>query len=452
MKSLIKKLIAPVILATGLLFSPVKANATPSTKKINSPEYAKEVITDKEGYKHWRFENVWYSNKPFEDFSKEKFELAKTAIDTIYYDEIRMDPFSQPNDSNLVWYGSGDLDNDNQRTQADLDSVLAKNGPINQADINGNGTSFETSDYTLFQNFIQDYSKFLPGDWNKNGTLENHPEIQKSWLDKMFIIDQTDKIQGSINFACGDFSMQAIIKIRGFGEVNQDTTLLYQIDPSNKYDFSNNGEFNIPLFYVTINSASTGLNHAIVVAETNYQGQGPREFFNWSFKEPQDDSDVHPGDYSMPDDSKVKIYNSLFFYYESTKKFYFMQEPFIEFKLTDGNPNLVKYDERLILERPYVNSVKPQKPSLLEKFVLKQNYPNPFNANTKIEYEIPLEDKVKLQVYDTQGKLVKTLVNEKQVAGKYSVDLNSQDLSSGIYIYRLETSKGVKNKKMTILK
>jgi len=44
------------------------------------------------------------------------------------------------------------------------------------------------------------------------------------------------------------------------------------------------------------------------------------------------------------------------------------------------------------------------------------------------------------------------LVNEKQRAGKYQVDLNASNLSSGIYLYRLETSSGVKNKKMSVLK
>ncbi|MGC9364957.1 MAG: T9SS type A sorting domain-containing protein, partial [Fidelibacterota bacterium] len=93
-------------------------------------------------------------------------------------------------------------------------------------------------------------------------------------------------------------------------------------------------------------------------------------------------------------------------------------------------------------------------PNSLEKFVLNSNYPNPFNSNTKIEYSLQNSDKVKLRIYDITGKLVKTLVNENQNSGKYSVNFDGSNLPSGIYLYRLnaENSKVSKTGKMTLLK
>lgn len=121
-------------------------------EKINSPENAEEVKIDKQGYKHWRFGNVWYSNKPLEIESK--FLSKAAGIDTIYYDEIRMDNFSQPNDSNLVWYGSGDVDSNNVRNWND--HALIQAGIQNdQADIDGDGIPVTQQDANLFEKYLQ---------------------------------------------------------------------------------------------------------------------------------------------------------------------------------------------------------------------------------------------------------------------------------------------------------
>jgi hypothetical protein len=81
-----------------------------------------------------------------------------------------------------------------------------------------------------------------------------------------------------------------------------------------------------------------------------------------------------------------------------------------------------------------------------------QNYPNPFNPTTKIQYSLPEVANVKLSVYNSMGQEVIQLVNENQSAGKYIVDFNAQNLQSGVYLYRLQTSKFVDTKKMLLLK
>jgi photosystem II stability/assembly factor-like uncharacterized protein len=85
-------------------------------------------------------------------------------------------------------------------------------------------------------------------------------------------------------------------------------------------------------------------------------------------------------------------------------------------------------------------------------FVLEQNYPNPFNPSTIIEYELPSSSFVNLKVYNSLGEEVATLVNEIKSPGRYKVEFNGKDLSSGIYFYLLNTEKFSQSKKMIMIK
>lgn len=87
-----------------------------------------------------------------------------------------------------------------------------------------------------------------------------------------------------------------------------------------------------------------------------------------------------------------------------------------------------------------------------KSFSLYQNYPNPFNPSTNIKFDLPVDGKVKLNIYDITGKVVATLVNDKLSAGSYSYDFNAGKLSSGIYFYKLESSEFTAIKKMILVK
>ncbi|GEM_PF-5343307 len=92
-------------------------------------------------------------------------------------------------------------------------------------------------------------------------------------------------------------------------------------------------------------------------------------------------------------------------------------------------------------------------PRVAEKFLLSQNYPNPFNPSTLITYELPIANDVKLVVYNTLGQKVRTLVNQRQQAGRYSVTFDATGLASGVYWYRLSTGDGhVQIKKMILIR
>ncbi|TNE70465.1 T9SS type A sorting domain-containing protein [bacterium] len=85
-------------------------------------------------------------------------------------------------------------------------------------------------------------------------------------------------------------------------------------------------------------------------------------------------------------------------------------------------------------------------------FALLQNYPNPFNPSTEIGYSVPNSAQVKLTVYDLLGRTVQVLVNETKSQGVYSVKMDASGLSSGVYVYRLESAGKIITKKMTLIK
>lgn len=84
--------------------------------------------------------------------------------------------------------------------------------------------------------------------------------------------------------------------------------------------------------------------------------------------------------------------------------------------------------------------------------VLDQNYPNPFNPNTKIGFSLPESQHISLSVYDILGRKVSTLANEVLPAGQHSVNMDASNLSSGLYIYRLQTQNGTITRTMSLIK
>jgi len=89
---------------------------------------------------------------------------------------------------------------------------------------------------------------------------------------------------------------------------------------------------------------------------------------------------------------------------------------------------------------------------LPESFTLNQNYPNPFNPTTVISYELPQSVNVRLEVYDMAGRQVATLVSGQVAAGRHTVNFDASNLSSGVYLYRLQAGGNVQTRKLTILK
>ncbi len=86
------------------------------------------------------------------------------------------------------------------------------------------------------------------------------------------------------------------------------------------------------------------------------------------------------------------------------------------------------------------------------EYKLYQNYPNPFNSGTRIKFEIPATEHIKLKLYDITGREVATLLNELRSAGSYEVVLSSKNLSSGVYFYQIVAGSFISTKKCVVLK
>ncbi|MDI6401428.1 T9SS type A sorting domain-containing protein [Balneolaceae bacterium ANBcel3] len=91
-------------------------------------------------------------------------------------------------------------------------------------------------------------------------------------------------------------------------------------------------------------------------------------------------------------------------------------------------------------------------PELPTEASLNQNYPNPFNPTTVISFEIPQTQQVTLEVYDVNGRLVETLVNEQRSPGSHQVSWDAGHLSSGLYLYKLQAGSTMLTRTMMLVK
>ena len=92
------------------------------------------------------------------------------------------------------------------------------------------------------------------------------------------------------------------------------------------------------------------------------------------------------------------------------------------------------------------------KNNLPVQFNLDQNYPNPFNPSTRISFSIPEKSLTTLKIYDILGNEIATLLNEEKPAGYYELQFDASKLSSGVYLYKLQSNSFVQTKKMILLK
>jgi len=105
----------------------------------------------------------------------------------------------------------------------------------------------------------------------------------------------------------------------------------------------------------------------------------------------------------------------------------------------------------------YTTSVTRLDASVPIEFSLLQNYPNPFNPETHIQFALPQAEQVRITIYDLQGHLVRTIVNERKAAGMYSVVWDSRDengikITSGVYFYRIDAGEFTMTRKMIVMK
>jgi hypothetical protein len=115
------------------------------------------------------------------------------------------------------------------------------------------------------------------------------------------------------------------------------------------------------------------------------------------------------------------------------------KNPSLKWGNTSAVINVTGIDEELVGLRP-------------ETFALYNNYPNPFNPSTKIRYAIANTGFTSLKVYSLLGEEVASLINEEKTPGVYEINFDAVNLTSGTYLYKLESGDFSQTKKMIILK
>ena len=114
-----------------------------------------------------------------------------------------------------------------------------------------------------------------------------------------------------------------------------------------------------------------------------------------------------------------------------------------------------EHSEIISITMQWMNIGSPK--GLPNGYGLNQNYPNPFNPTTTLSYELPKDVFVNIVIYNTMGKIIKTLVNDFQTSGYKIIKwdaTNEQDypVSAGLYIYKIQAGDFVDTKKMILLK
>ena len=101
--------------------------------------------------------------------------------------------------------------------------------------------------------------------------------------------------------------------------------------------------------------------------------------------------------------------------------------------------------------------INPISSVLPTEYAVSQNYPNPFNPFTNIQYQLPRANHLRLTIYNIRGEEVRTLVDDRQEAGYYSIKWDGtnnvgEKVASGIYLYKMTAGKFMNTKKMILLK
>ncbi len=157
---------------------------------------------------------------------------------------------------------------------------------------------------------------------------------------------------------------------------------------------------------------------------------------------------VNPGCfwYDAPEVSEIDIFKTVM----STGGFNFFKS-----SKNNNTVEIVKYIGTLgagIYKRVFSTDIDVTDDIIPDAFNLSQNYPNPFNPSTTIRFSIPEHSFVKLEIFNTLGEKVTTLVSEELNAGNYKYEWSAGNYPSGIYFYRLSANTFSKVNKMIFLK
>ena len=151
-------------------------------------------------------------------------------------------------------------------------------------------------------------------------------------------------------------------------------------------------------------------------------------------------ADVENGDFHLTEDSPCIDAGTAFFVWEDDTLLNLSEDEY-NYNAPDMGAIESEY------QNPVVEAVYNP-----DKFLLYSVFPNPFNSKTTIRYSLPQSHRVSLWLYDSSGRLIETLYNHFQTAGYHSVEWDSRDVGSGVFLARLQTEKESKITKLIVIK
>ena len=118
-------------------------------------------------------------------------------------------------------------------------------------------------------------------------------------------------------------------------------------------------------------------------------------------------------------------------------------------ELVDLQAELEPFSNLLVSE---LQSVTGSTIVIPEDYALHPSYPNPFNPITNISYSLPIDTKVKLEVYNINGELINTLHNGIKIAGNHSIEWNAEGYPSGVYFVKFNAEEFTQTQKLMLIK
>ena len=146
--------------------------------------------------------------------------------------------------------------------------------------------------------------------------------------------------------------------------------------------------------------------------------------------------------------STTEVKSTTYEWYTSESKFPVFGISYLEINV-NGN---ITTDKKVDYNTETPTDVKDEPKQVVSGFELLQNYPNPFNPSTKISWHTSVGSHQTLKIYNILGTEVATLVDEYKPAGSYEVEFDASKLSSGVYLYKLQSGNFIQTRKMTLIK
>ena len=311
-----------------------------------------------------------------------------------------------------------------------------------RADVNGDEKVDSTDKQTL-DDYLHNRINYLPGQWNKLPTRAE----REDWFWNIVEIGKVDALlkQNKDKFSnpdlnSADFAIFAYLNFRGHNGI---ISPRYNIE-----GILDNGGLNLPLYFVRITKQPSWIHNTNVILVGDSLNGNPQILENLLFFEPQTNLELNIKEFK---DSNVEISYINYFFPKGGENYHKLLEFYIN---NEGNAFCTFYDQNLQLIRDTGTPVADNRHENVVpvNFKLEQNYPNPFNPTMTIEYELPKNEKVKLEVYNILGQKLETLVDGNQASGIHEINWNASKYASGVYLYRIQTKDFVGTKKMMFVK